>query len=58
MAKKETKKAVATLSIVEASKMTVEQRKEISLWLRRCSTALTREGSNYADKFTAKYIPQ
>lgn len=46
-------KAVVTLR--NPAKLTTEQKKEISLWLRRQAYHLLKNGEKYADNFVVRY---
>jgi len=54
----ETVKAVAVITIRDASKMRTPQRKAIAKWLRSNADALETTGSEYSDRFTARYFPR
>lgn len=54
---KKSRKAIVTVTINGANKMTPEGKKMIARWLRNTGTALVREGDEYAERFTARYIP-
>lgn len=49
-------KVIARLVILDAAEMTYEGRNDIARWLRRQSDLLRREGDNYAEKFTARFL--
>lgn len=53
--KKKTRRQVAGIVIHQAGDMTASGRKDIALWLRRCSDHMLKHGDNYAKKFTAKF---
>ena len=49
-------KTVAKLSIFGASQMGNEGRAEVAEWLRRQANSLVKDGHNYSERFTGRYI--
>lgn len=56
MKKRTKEKSVAVFTVFEASLMTEKGRKDIADWLRHCAKTLVKEGTNYAKRFTARYM--
>lgn len=50
------KKAIATVTINGAGKLSDKDAKKLALWLRRTGDALLKERKKYAEKFTARYF--
>jgi len=48
--------ARATLTIHRADEVDPERRRELAAWLRRQATDLVKDGSNYAPRFTARFL--
>lgn len=50
-------KALVTVSIPNAKKISPAMRKQINNWLRRVGTALIREGGTYSTDFRSSFFP-
>lgn len=55
---KKTERAVATVTIKDAAKMTARGRKRIATWLRSRAVLLEKHGDLLAGRFTARYFYQ
>jgi hypothetical protein len=53
---KDVQRAVATLHVAGAAKMTAKGRAQIATWLRKQADALQSEGDKYAARFRARYL--
>jgi hypothetical protein len=51
-----TEKSAAVLTIFKANEMTEQGRRDIARWLRRHANWLVKEGDNYSERFTGRYI--
>jgi hypothetical protein len=49
-------KSAATLTVLEASKMTKQGRADIARWLVKLARQLETDGYLYEDKFRARYL--
>lgn len=53
---KDKSRAVATLHVAGAARMSQQRRRQIAVWLRKQADALQAEGDNYAARFRARYL--
>lgn len=49
-------KAAATLTVLDAGRMTAAGRKRIAAWLRSHAEMIIAEGDNYAPRFRGRYL--
>lgn len=49
-------RSAVILTVKEAADMTPEGKKEIARWLRRQAKNLEQYGTEYASRFTARYL--
>lgn len=55
-ASKDKSRAVATLHVAGAARMTRQRRQQIATWLRKQAEALQSDGDRYAARFRARYL--
>lgn len=48
--------SAAVLTVRDAAEMSPEMKQEIATWLRSQAKGLLKEGDNYSERFTARYL--